>query len=179
MDDIAGFKRCGFAAAGCRVALYAGFAEGDFQFDKVRRFDGDGAAVEESDVCGHIFLNEVERIAKQVFHDGDLFIRILIHEVVKFAVVVKVLHFFTLDMSKFELIDGVESTLQNSARNNVFNFGADKCRSFAGFNVLEIYDNEDIVAVLKGDTFSEIARSNKCHKNLLYFTKSIVFYPSD
>ena len=47
------------------------------------------------------------------------------------------------------------------------------------FNVLEIYDNEDIVAVLKGDTFSEIARSNKCHKNLLYFTKSIVFYPSD
>ena len=39
--------------------------------------------------------------------------------------------------------------------------------------------NEDIVAVLKGDTFSEIARSNKCHKNLLYFTKSIVFYPSD
>ena len=39
-------------------------------------------------------------------------------------------------MSKLELIDGVESTLQNSARNNVFNFGADKCPSFA------VYESE-------------------------------------
>ena len=82
-------------------------------------------------------------------------------------------------MGKFELVGGVKRALDNAAGKNIFDFSTDKRRALAGFDVLEIYDKEDIAAVLKSNAFSEIARCYKCHKNLLYFTKSIVFYRYD
>lgn len=157
LNDVSGFESCRFGAAGCGVALNARFAESDLQFDKVFRLDAERTAVEGSDGANHVFFDEIQCVGNKFLRERNLFVSFFVHEVIKFAVVVKVLHFFPFDVSELEFIGRVESAFDNAAGNNVADFGANECCALARFNVLKINDGENASVLLESGAFSEIA----------------------
>lgn len=156
LNDVAGFEGCRLGAAGCGVAFDARFAESDLQFDKVFRFNAERAAVEGRNGANHIFLDKVQSVGNKFLGERNLFVGFFIHKVIKFAVVVEILHFLSFDVSKFELVGRVESAFDNAAGNYVADFGADESCAFARFDVLKINDGENVAVLLESGAFSEI-----------------------
>lgn len=156
LNDVSGFEGCRFGAAGCGVAFNARFAESDLQFDEVFRLNAERAAVEEGNGASHVLFDEVQSVGNEFLGERNLFVGFFIHKVVKFAVAVEILHFLSFDVSKFELVGRVESTLDDAAGNYVADFGADESCAFARFDVLKINDGENVAVLLESGAFSEI-----------------------
>ncbi len=63
-------------------------------------------------------------------------------------------------MSLRTLLSGTECTLYNTAVLDVLKLGADKCRSLAGFNMLEIDDLINGIIKFNGNAVSEVTCRN-------------------
>ncbi len=162
-EFVTGFDGCGFGGVGGGVACNGGFANGDEEFDEVFRFDGERFAFEEFHLDGAVLFDELECVCDLVVVEGDLLVSFFVHEVIEFAVRVEVFHILGFDVSKFEFIGGVEGFFESSSVNDVFHFGTNECRAFAGFDVLELNDSHNVAFIQKGNALSDVACHDLCH----------------
>ena len=97
-----------------------------------------------------------------------------IHEVVKLAVVVKILHLLSLYMSAGILVRGAEGALEYGAGHNVFKPRTDESCAFAGLYMLEISNGPYLSIDLHRNTLPEIASHQ--HKKLPPNNKVFLVY---
>ena len=117
------------------------------------------------DGAGHILFDELEAVVKDgLVHRLEL-VGFGVHEVVKVAVVVAVLHAAALDERFLELRGGVEAGLDDSAGDDVLHLRAHERRALAGLDVLELDDLHDLAVHFKGYSVAKIACGN--HRKLL------------
>ena len=127
------------------------------KLDEYRGFDREDAALIGNEAANHAFLDELEAVGKLTCVERDLVVGLLIHEIIKIAVVIAVFHVFSFDDRYREACGGVERSFDDSAGDHVAHFGPDKSRALAGFDVLELDDLHKSSVVFKGQAVSEFA----------------------
>ena len=147
------------------VAGEAGVGLGDDQLNERRGIDREHLALVGADGADHVFLHEAEAVGEHALVDGLKLVGFGVHEVVKVAVVVAVLHAAALDERFLELRGGVEAGLGDSAGDDVLHLHADERRALAGLDVLELDDLHDLAVHFKGYSVAKIACGN--HRKLL------------
>ena len=85
-------ERCRFGRVGRRIAGEARIGFRDFQFHEERRFNVEDLPLIGVDRAFHILLNELEVVAQDTLVDRLKLIGLRIHEVIKIAVCITVLH---------------------------------------------------------------------------------------
>ena len=88
--------------------------------------------------------------------ESELLIGLVVHEVVKVAVGVEILHFASLNMCGGIFVGGAESPLENGTGHDILEPGTDKCRTLAGLNMLEISNAPNLSVDFDGNAFSKI-----------------------
>ena len=157
LDGRAGLESSGLGCALCGVALEAGLGVGYFKLNEKRRLNVEYVALVGNDLAHFVLLNKLEVVAENLCVDRKLFEALHIHEVVKVAVVVEVLHFLSLNDRVLKLIGGVEGTLGYSACDNVLHLGSYERRTLTGLNMLELNYLKNLSVHFKSDTVLKIS----------------------
>ena len=92
LDLSAGLEGGGLGGVGGRVAGEARIGVGHFELDERGRLDQEHLALVGADDALHVLLHEAEVAAERALVDGNELVGLGIHEVVKVAVVIAVLH---------------------------------------------------------------------------------------
>ena len=133
-----GFESCGLESVGCGVTCKTGVGLGNGKLNKRGGFYCEYVALVGNNAAHHFFLYELEIIAELVRIKGKLLESFHIHKVVKFAVIVEILHILALYVCVFVLIGGAESLFNNSTGDNILKLCSYESCALAGFNVLEL-----------------------------------------
>ena len=157
LDLCAGLKHCGLGGVCRGVALEAGVGLGDFESNACGGLNAENIALVGKDLANGVLLDELEVVGEVALVYRDELIALGIHEIIKIAIVIGILHLLALNISGGEFFRGVECALNDRTRDNVSYLGSDECRAFAGLDVLELYDLIDIAVHLKRHAVSEIA----------------------
>ena len=139
LDHRAGLEGGGLRAARGGVAADAGIGLGDLQLDEVRQLDSDRAVVDEQDLHLGVLLEEVARLADFLGGEGDLIVRVEVHEVVA-VVLVEELHPLLLEVDQLDLLARAERVVDDPAEPHVLELGAHERAALAGLDVLEVDD---------------------------------------
>ena len=163
LNGSAGLESSGLKSVGSGIALEAGLGINDLELNECGGLYGEDLSLAGNELTGHLFLNESEVVAKNVGIKGNHVEGLGIHEVVKLAVVVGILHILSLNECGLELCGGVKAVLVDGAGYNVLVLGTNESCTLSGLNVLE-FDNLVYATVhLKGNAVSEISCGNCCH----------------
>ena len=87
----------------------------------------------------------------------ELFIGLIIHEIIQISVSIEILHFAGFDVCSGILVGGAEGSFENRTCHDVFQPCANKCRTFAGLDMLKICNAPNLSVYFNGNAFSEIA----------------------
>src|SRR5579875_759458 len=126
--------------AGRSVALESGVRLRDPQLDVSRDVHADGVALVELHVDLRAVFEKIGRLSDQVALDRDVLVRLRIHEMVAFGVVIEHLHLAVVNRRAFELLTRAEGAFDRRSRANVLEPGAHERRALAGLYVQELDD---------------------------------------
>jgi len=137
-DLCAGFDGSGLGCVGSGVACEAGIGLSNSELNKCGGLYAEYLSFVRKDLAGHIFLNELEGIAKLVLSYGNHLVGFGIHKVVKSVVVIGIFHILSLNESGRIFVVGVEGALGYASLNNVSDLSANECGSLTGLYVLKL-----------------------------------------
>src|SRR5215510_15240057 len=167
LDHRSRFERGRLVAAGGRVAADARLGLHDLQLEEVGQLHGDGTAVDEEDVDLGVLLEEVAGVAHLVLGQGDLVVRLRVHEVVP-IVLVEVLHMLLLEVDQLDLLTGAERVVDDASLPHVLELGAHEGATLAGLDVLEVDDAVRLPVELDLQPLLELRRRD-LHKVMIPF----------
>ena len=132
---------------------------GDGQDDGSRQLDGQrGAVVEGHDAVG-AFEQELGLVADQGLRNEDLVVGGHVHEDEVVAVFIGVLEVAVVNGFEFHLHAGIESLVDNLAREDILDGGAHESRALARLDVLELDDGPQLAIEVQDGTVLDVIGS--------------------
>ncbi len=166
-DLCAGLNNRGFGCTGCSVALEAGLGIGNLQLDKHRGLNCKGIVVVRIDLDHVVLFDELHVVADNILTKRNLVERLCVHEGIEIAILIQILILLAVDPCLREFLRRTESSLCNTAVNNIFQLGSYERSTFAGLNMLELNDLENAAVFFNRNAIPEIT----CRNHIKYLLK--------
>jgi len=166
LDDGTGLDGCGLGATLNGITLETGVRLGNLDLDEHRGLDAEklGVGIQEQAVV--VLLEPLGVVTDEVDVNGNLLEGLVVHEVVRGAVVVEVLHLLGDELHALELRTSVAGLVDGTAGLEVLDLVADERATLARLDVLEL-DNGVVLAVdLETHAVLEVRGADGCHWSL-------------
>src|SRR5579859_5209034 len=157
-----GLERGGLGGARNRVALEAWVCRDDAELDDDGQLDADQAIVVAEQVGLATFLQKWKHVLEHVIVDGDLVVRLRVHEVVMASVRVQVRAVMAVDADGPELVAAAEALLEDRAGQNVAQLGLDDGAGARELDVLDADDGQQAAVHLEHGPVAEVIRADQC-----------------
>src|SRR6266508_998022 len=156
LHDEARLQRGRLAAPGDAVALHAGLGLGDLELDGCGELDADNAVL----VYGHdrgVALLEVPHCAAEIGSlDVKLLVAVGVHEHVRVALAVQVLHRALVDDRQRDLLVGPKRLVDDGAGPEVLQLCADERAALPRLHVLELDDRHEAFGEIQGHAVLQV-----------------------
>ncbi len=124
------------------IALDARFAIRDFQFDERRQLDGNRFFIVQQDVDLDIFGQPTGGIADLFPHQGDLLVRLRVHEGQIIAVRIEKLHLALFEAASVDALAGAVGAFENQAGDHALHLATSEGIALSGLDELGFDDDE-------------------------------------
>ena len=146
-----------------RVALQARLGVGDLQLDGRGHVDVERVAIVQSDGGDLVLQKVVLGLADHVLAEVELVVGVGVHEHVRLAVVVQVLHLATVDLRGLHLRVRIEGAVDDLAAEHVLELAAHDSVALAGLVVLEPDHGPQLAVDVEDHAVLEVVGGNRCH----------------
>ena len=93
-----------------------------------------------ADLYRLVLFYKLQSIAYNIGIQRDLIICLHVHEVVQIAVLIQILHIFSVNVCIFKFLSRTESLLNNTAADDIFQLSSYKSRTFSRFYMLKFHN---------------------------------------